>query len=177
MPLKVLNHKIVYSGKVFNTVVDEVEYESGNKTIREVAEHPGGAVVAPMLPDGRIIFVYQYRYPLNTHLYELPAGKLEPGEPPEICAARELEEEAGYVAGRLEKLTAIYTSPGFCTETLHIYLATDLKRGKQNLEEGELGLTLKYIDVKEAIRMVKTNEIVDAKSIAGLFFLKDTLSI
>jgi len=172
MAFKVLNHKIIYRGKVFNTIVDEIEYESGNRSVREVAEHPGGAVVLPLLDDGRIIFVYQFRYPLNKYIYELPAGKLEPNEPPEVCAKRELEEETGYTAGNLEKLTAIYTSPGFCTEHLYIFLARDLRDGKQNLEEGESGLTLKFIPMKEAFLMVKRNEVVDAKTIAGLFFLE-----
>lgn len=172
MSLKVIDHKVVYKGRVFNTIVDEVEYESGNRGVREVAEHFGGAVVLPVMNDGRIAFVYQYRYPLREYLYELPAGKLEPGEPPEVCARRELKEETGYEAGRLEKLTAIYTTPGFCTEKLHIFIARDLKDGKQQLEEGELGLSLKFFTPVDAFEMVRRNEIVDAKTIVGLFFLE-----
>lgn len=172
MSLKIIDHKVIYKGKVFNTLVDEVQYDSGNRGVREVAEHPGGAVVMPVLDDGRIVFVYQYRYPLKDYLYELPAGKLEAGEPPEVCARRELKEETGYEAGRLEKLTAIYTTPGFCTEKLHIFIARDLKDGKQQLEEGELGLSLKYISPVDAFEMVRRNEIVDAKTIVGLFFLE-----
>lgn len=172
MSFKIVDHKVVYRGKVFNTIVDQVEYESGNRGVREVAEHPGGAVVMPVLDDGRIVFVYQYRYPLGDKLCELPAGKLEPGEPPEICARRELKEETGYEAGTLERLTAIYTTPGFCTEKLHIFIAKDLKAGRQQLEEGELGLSLKYIPAADAFEMVRRNEIVDAKTIVGLFFLE-----
>ncbi|MGO9481532.1 MAG: NUDIX hydrolase [Candidatus Kryptoniota bacterium] len=172
MSFKILDHKVVYRGKVFNTIVDEIQYESGNKSVREVAEHPGGAVVLPLLPDSRVVFVHQFRYPLNQYIYELPAGKLEPNEPPETCAKRELEEETGYTTHRLERLTAIYTSPGFCDEKLHIFLARDLHKGKQRLEEGELGLSLKFIPMVEAFHMVRTGEIVDAKSIAGLFFLE-----
>jgi len=171
MAFKVLNHKVVYRGRVFTTIVDEIEYDSGNKSIREVAEHPGGSVVLPVLDDGRIVFVYQYRYPLNRYLYELPAGKLDENEKPETCAARELKEETGYTADKLENLTTIFTTPGFCSETLHIFLARGLRQGKQELEEGEFGLTLKYVPMKEAFHMVRTNEIVDAKTIAGLFFL------
>lgn len=171
--MKLLDHKVIHSGKVFNTIVDEIEYDSGHHAVREVAEHPGGAVVLPLLGDGRIVFVYQHRYPLDRSLYELPAGKLEPNEPPEECARRELEEETGYKASKLEKLTAIFTSPGFCTEKLHIFLARDLRTGKQQLEEGEQGLKLKFIPFREAFRMVETNEIVDAKTIVGLFFLQN----
>ena len=173
--MKLLSHKIIYTGRVFNTIVDEIEYDSGNKSVREIAQHPGGAVVLPLLDDNRIVFVYQHRYPIGEPLYELPAGKLEPDEPPEKCATRELEEETGYTADKIEKLTAIYTSPGFCNERLHIFLARGLHDGKQKLEEGELGLQLKYIPANEAFHMVSTNEIVDAKTIAGLFFLQSLL--
>lgn len=173
MPFRLLDHKVIYRGKVFNTIVDEIEYDSGNRSVREVADHPGGAVVMPVLDDGRIVFVYQYRYPLHQYIYELPAGKLDADEPPEVCARRELKEETGYEAGKLEKLTAIYSSPGFCSEKLHLFIARDLHDGKQELEEGELELTLKYIPMKEAFHMVRTNEIVDAKTIVGLFFLEN----
>ncbi len=175
MPLKLLNRRVIYRGKVFNTIVDEVEYDSGRKAVREIAEHPGGAVVLPLLDDGRIVFVRQKRYPLNEFVIELPAGKLEPGEPPEVCASRELEEETGYASSHLERLTTICTSPGFCTERLHIFLARKLTDGKQNLEEGESDLKLELISPDAAFKMVKSGEIVDAKTIAGLFFLKDLL--
>jgi len=171
MSFKVLSHKVVHHGKVFDTIVDEIEYDSGNKSVREVAKHPGGAVVLPLLDDGRIVFVYQYRYPMNQYIYELPAGKLDENENPEVCAARELEEETGYKADWLEKLTTIFTTPGFCSEKLHIFMARGLHPGKQKLEEGESDLTLKYIPMKEAFHMVETGEIMDAKTIAGLFFI------
>lgn len=175
MSLKLISRKVVFSGRVFKTIVDEVEYDSGRKTIREVAEHPGGAVVLPLLDDGRIVFVHQKRYPMNSFLYELPAGKLEPDEVPELCAERELKEETGYSAERIEKLTAIYTSPGFCTEKLYIYLATGLHDGQQSLEEGEEELTIERIHYEKAFEMVYSGEIVDAKTIAGLFFLERRL--
>lgn len=168
--LKILKSEKRYAGKVFNLIVDEVEYPSGNRAIREVAEHPGGAVVVPVLPGGELLMVRQFRYPMKQYLYELPAGKLDPGEVPAVCAARELEEETGYRAGSLKKLTSIYTSPGFCTECLHIFMATDLQssaRG-QILEEGEMDLTIERISFRRALEMIEREDIVDSKTICGV---------
>ena len=126
MKLKVLNRTTPFRGRVFNVVVDDVEYPSGNKSVREVAEHSGGAVILAHFPDDTILLVNQHRYPFDAFIWELPAGKLNPGEDPLHCAQRELEEETGYLGADWKKLTAIYTTPGFCSEVLHIYLATGL---------------------------------------------------
>lgn len=126
MNYKVLKSEIKYHGKVFDHQVDEILYDSGNIGIREVAVHPGGAVVIPIKDDGKIILVKQFRYPLQKTLIELPAGKLDLNEDPLKCAVRELEEETGYKAKHFEKLGAIYTAPGYCTEILHIFKATGL---------------------------------------------------
>jgi ADP-ribose pyrophosphatase len=174
---KVLKTEKRYTGRVFNLVIDEIEYPSGNRALREVAEHPGGSVVVPMLNDGNILMVRQFRYPMKKHLLELPAGKLDAGEDPAVCAARELEEETGYVAGSLRKLTAIYTSPGFCSELLHIYLANDLSKSPrgQQLEEGELDLTVEQIPLKHAVEMIEKGEIVDSKTICGILLAERKL--
>lgn len=168
--VKTLKSEKRYTGKVFNLIVDEVEYFSGRRGVREVAEHPGGAVVVPLLDDGTVLLVHQYRYPVKTELFELPAGKLDPGEDPQLCAGRELEEETGYVAGSIRKLTAIYTTPGFCSEQLHIYLATGLSKSPrgQRLEEGELDLVVKQVHLDEVIAMIERGEIVDGKTICGI---------
>ncbi len=170
MNLKLLKRNNVYHGRVFNIIVDDVEYPSGNKSVREVVEHGGGAVVLAVFPDRRIILVHQHRYPLNEFILELPAGKLERGEDPLHCAQRELEEETGYHAQHWRKLTAIYTTPGFCTEVLHIYLATGLSEaaGGRKLEEGEQTMTLKFIPLDEAAAMIERQEIRDGKSICGI---------
>jgi ADP-ribose pyrophosphatase len=168
--IKTLKSEKRYSGKIFSLVVDEVEYKSGNRGIREVAEHPGGAVVVPLFDDGTVVLVNQFRYPLKKELLELPAGKLDPGEDPQMCAERELEEETGFKAGTIRKLTAIYTTPGFCNEQLHIYLATDLQktpRGQQ-LEEAEMDLTLRQFPLKKIVDMIQRGEIVDGKTICGI---------
>jgi ADP-ribose pyrophosphatase len=124
--LKLLSRELLYTGRVIDLLVDRVEYPSGRSGVREIARHPGGAVTVPLLDDGRVILVSQLRYPLGKRVTELPAGKLAPGEDPLAAAKRELAEETGYSAGSLEHLVTIYTSPGFCDEVLHVYLARGL---------------------------------------------------
>ncbi|RCK72245.1 MAG: ADP-ribose pyrophosphatase [Ignavibacteriae bacterium] len=170
MNLKLLKRNIIYEGKVFTTIVDDVEYPSGNRSIREVAKHPGGAVILAIFPDEKILLIKQHRYPIDKFIYELPAGKLNKGEDPLDCAKRELEEETGYMAYNWEKLTAIYTTPGFCSEQLHIFLATELQLSEngRNLEEGELTMTLEIVPIQKAIDMIENQEIVDGKTICGI---------
>ncbi len=168
--LKQIRRDVLYRGRIFDLFVDQVEYPSGNRSVREIAHHPGGAVTVPLLDDGRVILVRQLRYPLGRHILELPAGKLNPGEDPAIAAARELEEETGWVAGRLQKLTSIYTTPGFCDEELHLYLATGLTPSPDGhrREEGEFTMTVEMIPLAEALAMVGRGELKDGKTIVGL---------
>ncbi|MGB2869535.1 MAG: NUDIX hydrolase [Bacteroidota bacterium] len=175
--LKLLRSEKLYAGKVFNLLVDHVEYPSGNHGVREVADHPGGAVALPLMKDGTTLLVRQFRYPMKQYLYELPAGKLNPGEDPKDCAARELEEETGYVAGKMEKLTSIYTTPGFCNEMLHLYLATDLRKSErgQQLEEGELSLTVESVPFEKVIAMIESGEIIDSKTICAVLLAERRL--
>lgn len=166
---KVLKSEKRYAGKVFDLIVDEVEYPSGNRSIREVASHPGGAVIVPLVDAVTLLLIRQFRYPMNEVIYEFPAGKLNAGEDPEECARRELAEETGFRAGVLQSLGRIYTSPGFCSEVLHLYFAKDLTRtpnGPQ-LEEGELGLSLEPTPVATVAAMIENGTIVDAKTICG----------
>jgi ADP-ribose pyrophosphatase len=171
MNYKILKSQILYKGKVFNHQVDEIEYDSGNIGIREVAIHPGGAVVVPIKDDGKIILVKQFRYPLQKTLIELPAGKLDKGEDPLICATRELEEETGYKANKIKKLGEIYTSPGYSTEILYIYSATELIPGNLNREEGERGMEILELTLTEIEKMIMSGEITDAKTIVGIYYL------
>ena len=169
---KVKKSEILFRGKVFDLQVDEIEYDSGNKGIREVAVHPGGAVVVPLKDDGKIIMVNQFRYPLQKFLLEMPAGKLDKNEDPFVCAVRELEEETGYKAKKIIKLGSICTTPGFCTEVLHIYLATNLIPGNHNREEGEHGMEVFEFTLDEIDSKILSGEIVDSKSICGVQLFK-----
>lgn len=171
MNYKLIKSEIRYKGKVFDHQVDEIQYNSGNISIREIAVHPGGAVVIPIKDDGKIILVKQFRYPLQKTLIELPAGKLDKNEDPLTCAVRELEEETGFKAKEFTKLGAIYTAPGYCTEILHIYKAVGLIAGNHNREEGEQGMELLELSLDEIKKMILSGEINDAKTIAGIFYL------
>lgn len=171
MNYKLLKSEILYKGKVFDHQVDEIEYKSGNKGIREIAIHPGGAVVIPVKDDGKIILVKQFRYPLQKTLIEFPAGKLEKGEDPLICATRELEEETGYKAKEIKKLGEIFTAPGYCTEILHIYSAKGLTPGNHNREEGELEMEILELTVEEIEKMIISGKINDAKTIVGMYYI------
>lgn len=175
MNFKLTNSKILFEGKVFNLKVDEIEYNSGNKGIREVAVHPGGAVVIPVTDECKLVMVTQFRYPFQTTLLEFPAGKLDVDEDPLDCAARELEEETGYKAAKVNELGKIYTAPGYCTETLHIYVAQELKKGDHNREEGEYGMEIYEFDMAEIEAKIISGEIIDAKTICAVYFLKSKI--
>jgi ADP-ribose diphosphatase len=176
MNFKIKNSEIKFHGKVFDLRVDNIIYNSGNEGIREVAVHPGGAVVIAVKENGKIIFVKQYRYPLDKALIELPAGKLEKNEDPIHCAIRELEEETGYSSGKIEKLGSIFTTPGFCTEELHIFLSMDLKPGNHNREEGEFEMQIFELSLDEIEGKIKAAEIKDSKTICGIYMYRNFLS-
>lgn len=173
MNFKVTKRNTIFHGRVFDVQVDEIEYNgTGNKASRQVAVHPGGAVIVPVKDDGKIVLISQYRYPLNEVIYELPAGKLEKGEDPQVCAERELTEETGYTSNKISKLGKIYTSPGFCNEILHIYLAKDLVAGNHAREEGEEGMEMFEFTLDEIEKKIGSGEIVDAKTICGVHCYK-----
>ena len=169
MNFSVTKSDTIFHGKVFDVKVDEIEYNgTGNKSFRQVAVHPGGAVVFPLKSDGKIVLISQYRYPHNEILLELPAGKLEKNEDPLLCATRELAEETGYTSNKITKLGKIYTTPGFCDEVLHIYLAQELIPGNHAHEEGEEGMQVVELTLDEIRKKISNGEIVDAKTICGV---------
>jgi len=172
---KVKKSEIKFKGRVFDLQVDEIEYDSGNKAIREVALHPGGAVIVPIKEDGKIIMVKQFRYPFQKYMLELPAGKLEKDENPKDCAERELTEETGYTAQNISKLGAIATTPGFCSEVLHIYLAQHLTPGSHNREEGEYGMETFEFTLNEIEEKITSGGIIDSKTICGIHYYKNKI--
>jgi ADP-ribose pyrophosphatase len=155
-----------FQGRIFTVTVDTI-HEGEITYQREVVHHPGSAVIVPVFPDGTVALVRQYRHPAVRYLLEVPAGTLNSGEAPEEGAARELEEELGYVAGKLEKLTEFFVSPGFCEEKMWVFLATELRETKQQLEADEL-IEVRRCSIPAALEMISDGEIEDAKTIIGL---------
>jgi ADP-ribose pyrophosphatase len=159
--------KYVYTGRVVTLNIDTVTLPNGLTVDLEVVRHPGAAAVVPLKEDGKVILIRQFRHAAGGFIYEIPAGKLHQGEDPTVCAARELEEEVGHRAGRLDLLSSIFTAPGFTDEVIHIYKATELTPGRQQLDRDEV-LEVIEMPLQEAIRMIETGAIRDAKSIVGL---------
>jgi ADP-ribose pyrophosphatase len=159
--------KRIYTGIVVNVNVDTVRLPNGLTVNLEVVRHPGAAAVVPLKDDGTVVLIRQFRHAAGGYIYEIPAGKLHPGEDPAACAARELEEEVGYRAGKLELLSSIFTAPGFTDEVIHIYKAIELTVGRQQLDRDEV-LEVIEMPLVDAIKMIETRAIRDAKSIVGL---------
>lgn len=166
MKPEVIATEDIYKGKIFD--VHEAAIRDGEiRYKREIVTHKGSAVIIPVFDDKTVALVRQYRYAAEAYLLEIPAGTLNLSENPESGARRELEEEIGVTANKIEKLTEFYVSPGFLTEKMHLYLATELTETAQNLEQDEL-LTIERISFQEAFNKIKNGEIVDAKTMIGL---------
>jgi ADP-ribose pyrophosphatase len=163
---KILSSEKVFEGRVFNVTVDKIS--EGELTYkREVVHHGGSAVIVPVHDDGTVVLVRQYRHPAVRYLLEAPAGTLAEGELPEVGAARELEEELGLLAARLEKLSEFFVSPGFLEEKMWVFLATELSEGTQRLDDDEI-LDIVRLPIADALEMITSGEIQDAKTIIGL---------
>src|SRR6266849_3729237 len=163
---QILDSKEIFHGRVFDVTVDTIR-EADKTYQRETVHHPGSAVIVPVFEDGTLALVRQYRHPAVRYLLEVPAGTLKRGEAPEEGAARELEEELGYTAERLEKLSEFFVSPGFCEEKMWVYLATELTETRQQLEDDEIFEVVR-IPFSQALSMITTGEIEDAKTIIGV---------
>ena len=161
--------KRVFEGVKFAVDLVQVATHGGGTVQRELVVHPGAVVILGVLDDGRIVLIRNRRFAIGQTLLELPAGTLEPGEDPAVCAGRELIEETGYEASRIEPLCRFFTSPGICTEEMHAFVATGLRHVGQALEETE-HITVVPTPPEEVLRMIQHNEIRDGKTIATVLF-------
>jgi ADP-ribose pyrophosphatase len=170
-----LDSRPIHDGKVVHLAMDTVRFPDGSTGELELIRHSGAAAVVPVLgdpdgPDPEIVLLRQFRYAAGGEIYEIPAGRPDrPGEPWEDVARRELEEETGYVAGRLRRLNTIYTTPGFTDERIHIFLATDLTRGTTDLDPDEF-VEVVRLSRSDVMAAIDDGRIIDAKSVSGLLY-------
>jgi ADP-ribose pyrophosphatase len=166
----------LHTGRIVNLDLDTVRFPDGSTGRLEMIRHPGASAVVPLLdpldhPDPRVVLIRQFRHAAEEFIWEIPAGRLDPGESPEACAARELEEETGMRAGRLDRLTTIYTTPGFTDERIHLFLATGLREGAQAREADEF-MEVETRRWSEVMAMVKRGEVTDGKTLVSLMFVQ-----
>jgi ADP-ribose pyrophosphatase len=166
----------LYTGKVINLDRDSVQFPNGSTGQLEMVRHPGASAVVPFLddprgPDPRINLIRQFRHASDTFIWEIPAGRLDPGETPATCAQRELEEEIGMTADVLARLTTIYTTPGFTNEKIHLFMATELKKGTHKREADEF-LEVHIRRWSEVMDMIRTGQIVDGKTLVAILFVQ-----
>lgn len=164
---KTIESKYIYNGKILNLRRDKVETPRGREAYREIVEHNGGVAIFAVNDKKEVIMVSQFRKPFDEVLLELPAGKLEKDEDPLDCGIRELEEETGYKAKKMELMNVIYPSPGFSDEKLYIYFCDEMEKSSTNFDEDEV-IQIEYIPYDKAVDMIYKKEIADAKSIIGI---------
>jgi ADP-ribose pyrophosphatase len=163
------NPKILFKGKRVSMLSVEAEHPKGGVIRKEVVDHPGAVVILPLLDEERVILLRNERPVVQETLWELPAGTLEAGESPQMCASRELEEEAGYRAGKISHLLDFFSTPGFCNEKLFCFLAEELVFVGQNLDDTEK-IEVFPLSISQALEMIKTGIIRDAKTISTLLY-------
>ncbi len=165
---EVLSRRKVHEGRKIKLYLEKVRLPNGAETELEVIEHPGASAILPFAADNEILMIRQHRHCAGGSLLEVPAGTLDKGEAPEACALREIEEETGYRAGRLEPLGWIWTTPGFTNEKIHLYAAFDLTPGKAARDDDEV-ITLERMSFSDALERATRGDITDAKTVATLF--------
>ncbi len=170
---ELLKSELVYSGKLIKVRLDEVKLPNGKTSKREIVLHRG-AVAILALDNNNILLIRQYRHAARKFMWEIPAGTLEEGEDPLECAKRELLEETGYIANKIEKLIQFYVAVGYCTEIIYLFIAKELKKLSQRTEEDE-SIDVHMIPIDKAMEMIKNNEIEDAKTIIGILMMKNVL--
>ena len=175
MPFELLRSETLLKGRAFAIRRDWLKTPDGRETKYDIIEHGGSVILVPVDADGNLLFVRQYRHAAGTDLLELPAGTLDEGEEPAVCAAREIREETGFAAGKLEKIGEFYLAPGYSTEFMIVYLARDLTYDPLEADADEF-LSVERIPLAEAIQMAERGEMPDAKSLAALFLARGYLS-
>ena len=165
----------IYTGKVINLDADEVRFPNGKTGELEIIRHSGASAVIPFLSDPgaedpTILLIRQYRYAADGFIYEIPAGRLEPGEPPELCAVRELREETGCTAAKIEHLYTFFTTPGFTDEKIHLFVATGLTSGENELEADEF-VEVVPTQMSAALKLIKDGSINDAKTALSILYV------
>lgn len=168
---RTLSTEQVFDGKIVKVFVDDVRLPDGREARWERVIHPGAVGMVPLLSDGTIVLVRQYRHAVGKVLLEIPAGKLEEGEPPEACARRELAEEVGYRAGEMVKLAEFYNSPGYSDEYFHLFLARELEEGQAEAEPDEF-FQVETMHLEEAFDLISSGEVRDAKTVIGITLTK-----
>ncbi len=169
--IRVLSSKSIYRGRVVHLDVDRVVEPSGMEVEREIVRHPGAAVLLPVTADGRVILIRQFRYAAGETLLEVPAGTIDPGESPEQTAGRELVEETGYHAQRLEKLAEFFPSPGILSERMHLFLATELEK-RETSPDADESLEIVELPWERALALEPGTDVRDAKTLVALSFLR-----
>jgi ADP-ribose pyrophosphatase len=169
-----LRSERIWTGKVFNFDVDRIRYPNGKEADFAIIRHPGASAVIPYLSepeadDPQILLLRQYRYAAGGYLYEVPAGRLDPGESPAECARRELQEETGCTAARVEELCSMFMTPGYTDERIHFFLATGITLGEADREEDEFAETV-VLPLSRALAMIEQGEITDAKTAVAILF-------
>ena len=173
---RTLEHRRLYSGQVLALDLDQVEEPGGVVATREVVRHRGSVAALPVHADGRVVLIRQYRYAVDQLVWEIPAGRLDPGETPERGARREVEEEVGLHAGRLEPISTFYTTPGFCDETMHLFRATDLREVPPRPEADER-IEARVFALDEARAMIQRGEVREGKTIVALLLEVDRRAV
>jgi ADP-ribose pyrophosphatase len=168
---KTISSEMIYEGAILNLRKDLVTVRGGKTSWREIVEHTGGVAMAALTGEGKMVMVRQYRKAAGKAMLEVPAGKTEPGEDPKAAAARELREETGYTAGRLERVAEFYTSIGYSTEVLRLYLATGLTAGETDFDDNE-SIDIYEYSADELLEMIRSGEVADAKTIAAVQAVK-----
>ena len=167
MKTRILKRDVLFQNRIYRLVRSIIRHPGREPVVRDCIEHPGAVAIVPLLPGRRVVLIRQHRFAVREDIWEIPAGTLEAGESPGACARRELMEEIGYRAGRLEKIAVFYTAPGFCDERMHLYVARDLRPERRPGDPDEI-IRPRAVPLATALRWARTGRIRDAKTLAGL---------